>query len=98
MPPNQLTVGVLAATHDMSKIAHVVATTPRPTVRRGAAEGRRSLRFPTMLITAATTATTITHHSASRGVGHGEEERAHAERRRPGRPAPSDRATAPTAA
>ena len=67
VPPNQLTVGVLAATHDMSRIAHVVATTPTPTVSRGAAEARGP-RFTIMLPTAATTATTIAPPQRGGGV------------------------------
>ena len=65
VPPNQLTVGVLAATHDMSRIAHVVATTPTPIVSRDAAEARRGPRFSIMLPTAAPTATTTAHHRAT---------------------------------
>src|SRR3954469_20573045 len=65
VPPNQLTVGVLAATHDMSRVAHVVATPPTPSVRRDAAPGRRSLGLPTMLPTAAAITTITNHHRAA---------------------------------
>src|SRR5215470_16788091 len=61
VPPNQLTVGVLAATHAMSATAHSPPTALMPKVNRPPPDPGPAI----MLTTAAPTASAVANHSAA---------------------------------